>query len=298
MDFRSRLVHADAKSRVVLVRAFEGARCLGSALGEAISAEEAEDRASHRLRQRLQQAAVTGPPPQETLAGVAAAPGGTDSLKETSPERENRHGASAGMSPELEDPLPSQQASLNEPQQVLPSSRSKDLRYRPELRDRLGSEALQPPTVRSSAPLPSESSELEEPDADPEDWSADLGRLDSLLASLGWGREQERIYLQRLFGQPSRCRLTRYADLMVLRRALEALPPGSAPYTAALPTLRRELLAQCDALVAQLGWTTEQARQCLEGQFAVSSRQRLSDDQLLAFNLLLEGELLDLSVNA
>jgi hypothetical protein len=98
--------------------------------------------------------------------------------------------------------------------------------------------------------------------------------------------------LQRLFGQPSRSRLTRYADLMVLRRALEAVPPGSPPDTAPLPILRRDLLTQCDDLLGQLAWTTDRAREWLEAHFAVSSRQRLSDDQLLAFNLLLEGELL------
>ena len=144
------------------------------------------------------------------------------------------------------------------------------------------------------SPLPAdvEPRDSREPPPDPEDWSADLTQLDRLLVALGWGREQERIFVRRLFGHPSRSRLTRYADLMVLRRALEALPPGTQPDTAPLPLLRADLLSQCDDLLARLGWTTETARQCLEGHFAVNSRQRLSDDQLLAFNLLLEGELL------
>lgn len=147
--------------------------------------------------------------------------------------------------------------------------------------------APDPPPIRELEP-----GEPPEPPPDPEDWSADLAQLDRRLVALGWGRDQERIYVRRLFGQPSRSRLTRHADLMVLRRALEALPPGSSPETAALPLLRTDLLTQCDDLLARLGWPTERARQCLEGQFGVNSRQRLSDDQLLAFNLLLEGELL------
>ena len=150
-----------------------------------------------------------------------------------------------------------------------------------------GGESGDPPRIQRG-----DSAEPLEPPPDPEDWSADLAQLDRLLASLGWGREQERIYVQRLFGQASRSRLTRHADLMALRRALEALPPGSAPDTAPLPLMRADLLAQCDDLLVRLGWPTERARQCLEGQFAVNSRQRLSDDQLLVFNLLLEGELL------
>ncbi|MFN6353409.1 MAG: hypothetical protein ACK40D_11085 [Cyanobacteriota bacterium] len=135
--------------------------------------------------------------------------------------------------------------------------------------------------------------EPRESPSDPEDWSADLMQLDRLLRDLGWGREEERVYLQRLFGQPNRSRLTRYADLMALQRALAALPPGSEPGSAPLPLLRSDLLGQCDALLVRLGWTTDRARQALEQHFAVNSRQRLSDQQLLAFNLLLEGELLE-----
>jgi hypothetical protein len=122
----------------------------------------------------------------------------------------------------------------------------------------------------------------------------DLVRLDGLLRQLGWGREEERVFMQRLFGHPSRSRLTRYADLQRLRRALEALPVGSQPETAPLPMLRSDLLSQCDTLLLRLGWSTDQARQRLESHFSVNSRQRLSDAQLLAFNLMLETELINL----
>jgi hypothetical protein len=253
MEYRARLVHADAKGRVVQVRAFEGERCLGSALGEAVTAEEAEDRAHDRLRLRFRRADVVD-------SGDAA----------RSPVSSPRHREETADPP---SPAP-------EPQE--PTLPPADRSQHPQEQQ------------RSSPPLPSPQP-APDPDAstaDPEDWSADLVRLDALLAALGWGREQERIYLQRLFGQPSRSRLTRYADLMMLRRALEALPPGSAPDTAPLPMLRRDLLSQCDDLLGRLAWTTERARQWLEAHFAVSSRQRLSDDQLLAFNLLLESELL------
>ena len=47
----------DAGHRVVLVTGWHGDHCLGSALGEAASAEEAEDRALARLQQRLAAAA-------------------------------------------------------------------------------------------------------------------------------------------------------------------------------------------------------------------------------------------------
>lgn len=129
---------------------------------------------------------------------------------------------------------------------------------------------------------------------DPEDWSADLAQLDLLVRQLGWGKEEERVFLQRLFGHPNRSRLTHYGDLLLFRRALEGLSPGAQPASAPLPMRRIDLLSQCDGLLQRLGWSTDQARQALEQQFSASSRQHLSDEQLLAFNLLLEGELLAL----
>jgi hypothetical protein len=243
MDFRARLVHADAQRRVVQVGAFDGDRCLGSALGEAANAEEAEDRARERLRQRLRPPRESASPPPSPV-------------------------------PVASPPLAPPPAPLSAPVPIAPSPAG-------------DAASTDPPRTPAEAPA-----EPSEPPPDPEDWSADLARLDQLLATLGWGREQERIYVQRLFGHPSRSRLTRHADLMALRRALEALPPGSAPDTAPLPLLRGDLLKQSDDLLVRLGWPMERARQSLEGHFGVNSRQRLSDDQLLAFNLLLEGELL------
>jgi hypothetical protein len=126
----------------------------------------------------------------------------------------------------------------------------------------------------------------------PDDWSDELAALDLNLQRLGWGRDQESTYLQRAFGHPSRNRLTSYADLLAYLRAIEALGSPADPATAAVPMRRQDLLSQCDALLRQLGWPRERARQFLESQLQVSSRQQLSDQDLLRFNLLLEGELL------
>ena len=46
MQLEAQLVHAEPGKRVVQVRAMANDQCLGSALGEAPTAEEAEDRAS------------------------------------------------------------------------------------------------------------------------------------------------------------------------------------------------------------------------------------------------------------
>ncbi|MEB3319292.1 MAG: hypothetical protein VKO39_14280 [Cyanobacteriota bacterium] len=260
MDFRARLVHADAQRRVVQVAAFAGERCLGSALGEAANAEEAEDRARDRLRQRLRNGTGDGAHPAPAAGPKdRAAPPALAGAKPMAAAQEQVVPVAAGAV-----------APLN------PASAAEEGRTPPAR-----------PAVAELEPL-----DPREPPLDPEDWSADLTQLDRHLRTLGWGRDQERIFVRRLFGHPNRSRLTRYADLMLLRRALEALPAGSQPDTAPLPLPRADLLSQCDDLLTRLRWTTERARQSLEEHFAVNSRQRLSDDQLLAFNLQLEGELL------
>jgi hypothetical protein len=135
-------------------------------------------------------------------------------------------------------------------------------------------------------------SPVQEPQADPEDWSSELANLDLQLQRLGWSREQESTYLARAFGHGSRSRLTTYADLMAYLKVLEALPAGTEPERAGVPLKRSDLLGQCDQLLGQLGWDAGRGRQLLESKFGRSSRQQLSDSQLLEFNMLLEGELI------
>lgn len=147
------------------------------------------------------------------------------------------------------------------------------------------------PPLEPALPLPEEDPG-EEPPADPEDWSGELAAVDLQLRRLGWNREQESLYLQRVFGHPSRSRLTRYSDLVAYLTALEALAPGSDPALAAVPLRRVELLAQGDALLTSLGWSAEQGRRFLEQQLQCSHRRQLNDTQLLAFNMLLEEQLL------
>lgn len=246
MELQARLVHAEPGRRVVQVSAREGARCLGSALGEAADAEQAEERALARLLARLRPAV----PP----AGAAPA----------APSR-----PAPGKAPQ-EPALPV--ATRQEPAQPQPA---------------------QPEPVLPGPVLPeSAAGGTAEPPPDPEDWSDELARIDLQIQRLGWSREQEGVYLGRAFGHPSRSRLTSWADLKAFLRALEGFAPGLDPASAPVPLRRPDLLHQCDALLAQLSWSTGEARSFLERHLALSSRSQLSDEQLLQFNLLLETELL------
>jgi hypothetical protein len=240
---KARLVHAEPGSRVVEVSAWRGAQCLGSCLGEAADAEQAEQRARERL-QTLLEAAPPQPEPEEPAATTPAPAAARASLI--------RHG---GPTPSLP--------------KVPPSSHP------------AGADPLPPP---AAAP--------QEPQADPDDWSEELAELDIQLQRLGWDRSQEGQYLERCFGHPSRSRITSYADLLSYLRGLRALPAGTNPAQAAVPLRRTDLLQQSDQLLQALRWEAAQGRGLLEQHFQLSSRQQLNDEQLLQFNMLLEGELI------
>jgi hypothetical protein len=255
IQFQVRLVHAESGNRVVEVRALRGSTPLGSALGEAANAEEAEQRALDRLLSRLG-------PLEELPASNTPIPANTS--------------APAPLTtPAAEAPASGQGTRLPSAPVLRPATNSPP-------RDG-------PATTTPVAPPPAAAA----PPADPEDWSSELARLDLELRRLGWSREQEGEYLQRAFSHPSRSRITSYTDLKSYLDVLEGLPPGAEPARSPVPLRRRDLLAQSDQLLVALGWQGEQARQFLEQQLGASSRQQLNDSKLLHFNMLLEGELLE-----
>lgn len=262
IQFQVRLVHAESGNRVVEVRALRGSTPLGSALGEAANAEEAEQRALDRLLSRL------GP------------------LEELSTSNTPIPADTIAPAPESIVPAP-----LTTPAADAPASgQGTRLPSAPVLRPATNSPPRAGPATTTPAASPPAAAA---PPADPEDWSSELARLDLELRRLGWSREQEGEYLQRAFSHPSRSRITSYTDLKSYLDVLEGLPPGAEPASSPVPLRRRDLLAQSDQLLVALGWQGEQARQFLEQQLGASSRQQLNDSKLLHFNMLLEGELLE-----
>ena len=73
MRFRAELCHVDTLRCVVRVEAWQSPdQCLGSRLGEATNAEEAEDRARQRLMTDLsQEGQPPSPPTPVPVRGVA-----------------------------------------------------------------------------------------------------------------------------------------------------------------------------------------------------------------------------------
>jgi hypothetical protein len=285
MEVRVQLVHADAQVRVVHVSAYAGEQLLGSALGEASDAEAAEDRALQRLMARL----AAAPPPGAAIGpAVAAIPAPIAAKNQSGPAA----AASASATPHQPQPDSAARGPTEHPAAPLGEATSSRLAPIAAAAEPTAAAAPAPAPEPTAAAEPTSPEPAAEPPADPEDWSSELLHLDRELQRLQWGRAEEEVYLQRAFGHPSRNRLTSYADLLAYLRAIEALGTPADPATAAVPMRRQDLLSQCDALLRQLGWPRERARQFLESQLQVSSRQQLSDQDLLQFNLLLEGELL------
>ena len=59
--------------------------------------------------------------------------------------------------------------------------------------------------------------------------------------------------------------------------------------TAAVPLRRSDLLSQGDEMIRTMGWSSAQARDCLQKELGATSRQQLSDQQLMQFNMILEN---------
>lgn len=255
MQIRAELCHVDTLRCVVRVEGWDGNKSLGSALGEDQTCEAAEDRAIRRLKARIesgQNRQVDQPDRPSPVARKAPV-----ALAEADPT-----GSDPAVPPTAEEtPATSVANSRPQPSPELPSSPA------PE------------PDLPSEAPT------------DPEDWSEELTAIDLELRRIGWDRSLERLYLERAFGHGSRHRLTRYADLVAFLRQLRLIEPGEKPETASVPIRRSDLIQQGDQMLRQLQWTKDQARDFLLKHQQANSRQQLSDEQLLEFNILLEDQL-------
>jgi len=158
-------------------------------------------------------------------------------------------------------------------------------------------QANPPVTVQDSAPkeeplaIVNQESKDESPtEPDPEDWSDELAAIDLELQRIGWDRDREQGYLLRAFGHTSRNRLTSYSDIAAYLRQLKNLKQGENANEASIPIRRVDLLNNTNQVMNKLNWTEQQGRAFLKEKLQASSRQQLSDQQLINFNDLLEKQ--------
>ena len=244
MQIRAELCHVDTLRCIVRVEAWHDGSLQGSALGEAATAEEAEERALQRLNSRLE---PTGrPQPTQTSAR---------------PEAKANDGDAKAVP-------------VERPRKLLQAE---------------SASASLPPAPQELTVTAAENAPSETP-TDPDDWSDELTAIDMEIRRIGWSREQEQEYLTRAFGLGSRHKLTRYADLVAYLRQLKLIQANDDASTEPAPIRRGDLLQQGDSMLKQLGWNSDQARAFLQQQLGSTSRQQLSDEQLLQFNMLLEEQ--------
>ena len=282
MQTQAKLCHLDQDRCVVLVEGFEGDRTLGSALAEGRTVMEAEDLAIARLKERC--------------------PGTTDSnaarLKSEMPI------ATSGAGPKDNQSKGDQAVKNNLILRQPPAQGERDQQRVPAATTAMATPGpKQEDHVSQSKPTPignelignsASSMPPSEAPTDPEDWSEELTAIDLELQRIGWDRDKERIYLERAFGHGSRHRLTRFNDLVAYLKRLRDLPPSSDPQQTSVPLRRSDLVKQSDEILQRLKWQQEQAREFLHQNFQATSRQQLSDEQLLTFNMMLEEQLVAL----
>ena len=226
MQLEAQLVHAESGKRVVQVRAMANDQCLGSALGEGPTAEEAEDRASTRLLARLatKPEPMSQPPIQRPIQAASPKP---DTAPEPAPALAS---PSAGALNDTEPQLPPFQkldppsgeqagepedwsgelAGLDLQLQRLGWSREEEAIYLERAfhhpsRNRLTSyvdliaylkalETLSPGANPSNAPVPLRRKDL-------------LSQCDQLLDQLQWDASRGRSFLEQHFSLSSRQQL-------------------------------------------------------------------------------------------
>ena len=219
MQLEAQLVHAEPGKRVVQVRAVANDQCLGSALGEGPTAEEAEDRATTRLLARLatppelspqsvaipSQTQAPKPPPEPPIPSA----GSLNDAEPKLPPFQKLEPPSEEQGAEPED-WSSELAGLDLQLQRLGWSRDEEGTYLERAfhhpsRNRLTSyidlvaylkalEALNPGANPVNAPVPLRRKDL-------------LSQCDQLLGQLQWDASKGRSFLEHHFTLSSRQQL-------------------------------------------------------------------------------------------
>ncbi len=225
MQVQVRLLQGDGGRRVVLVSAREGDRFLGSALGEAATAEEAEDRARARLLASLEPATTARPPAPAPVPAPAPAPEATPPSAPTAapPPKIVKSEPMAERLEEAPDDWSDELTRLDLQIRRLGWDREREATYLQRCfghpsRDRITVyadlmaylqviEALEPGCDPATAPVPLRRSDL-------------LQQCDQLLLQLGWDGSRGRRFLEQHLGVSSRRQL-KDSDLLRFNMLLE-----------------------------------------------------------------------------
>ncbi|MCP9833292.1 MULTISPECIES: hypothetical protein [unclassified Cyanobium] len=241
MQLQVQLLRCEVGRRVVLVSAREGERFLGSALGEAGDAEEAEDRARARLlaslqspstlrapRQAPDQPSRPSPPPAPEPVTPAAPPEPQnppqqETRPESQPPPEPQPSAEPQPAPEDPQDWSAELTHLDLQMRRLGWDREREALY---LQRSFGHPSRDRITVYADLIAYLQAIEVLEPGCDPAAVAVPLRRTDLLdqcnllLQQLGWDGSRGRSFLEKHLGVSSRQQL-KDADLLRFNMLLE-----------------------------------------------------------------------------
>ena len=246
MRTKVKICFIDSTRCIVRVTGFDGELSLGSCLGEAASAEQAEDSARQRLIERIK--------------------GYEQSHETKTRETESKNQPEKKEASRLTAQELSKKRNLSE----------RNAQTTHQIQEKEATKANQ---------------ETNEAPTDPEDWSEELTAIDIQLKRIGWNRDKEQIFLERAYGHGSRHKLTKYSDIVSFLSQLTKLEKGVNADIAPIPHKRGDLILEGDTIIQKLGWKKEDAKEFLQKKFDETSRQKLSDEQLIKFNQLIKNQL-------
>ena len=246
MRTKVKICFIDSTRCIVRVTGFDGELSLGSSLGEAASAEQAEDSARQRLIERIK--------------------GYEQSHETKTRETESKNQPEKKEASRLTAQELSKKRNLSE----------RNAQTTHQIQEKEATKANQ---------------ETNEAPTDPEDWSEELTAIDIQLKRIGWNRDKEQIFLERAYGHGSRHKLTKYSDIVSFLSQLTKFEKGVNADIAPIPHKRGDLILEGDTIIQKLGWKKEDAKEFLQKKFDETSRQKLSDEQLIKFNQLIKNQL-------
>ena len=115
------------------------------------------------------------------------------------------------------------------------------------------------------------------------DWTEELLSLDLECKRIGWNKDKERVYLNKVFGYNSRNKITDISKLKLIIELLKEIDPGTNPEEIEFNETSEILIRESDIIIQQLGWDNKKARVFLKELLGANSRKEITIEELKSF---------------
>ncbi len=125
----------------------------------------------------------------------------------------------------------------------------------------------------------------------PSDWSKEISKIEYEINRIGWTKEEEKNFINKILGYTSRNRIKDYIDILLLIEILNNIQKGNKDVVLEKIFIKDNLIEKSDEILKRLNWNTSTAREYLLKNFNEQTRSNLSIKDLLKFNIILERQL-------